>query len=195
MQLLPFIEAAAAAAAASAAAAAVVPFKVDVYEGKVAIQWGEALSFDSSRSIAADDVRVRECDDFEVRGRGAFVARPGGLEKGMCLGQYTGVALNAAEYSARYAARQVDPDYVMRIDADLYLDASAIVGATDAPFHPAFINHARPPACNVIRRCASRRPPVVELFTAEALPQGTELLMDYGEDFWRGREAAEVIPN
>ena len=106
MQLLPFIEAAAAAAAASAAAAAVVPFKVDVYEGKVAIQWGEALSFDSSRSIAADDVRVRECDDFEVRGRGAFVARPGGLEKGMCLGQYTGVALNAAEYSARYAARR-----------------------------------------------------------------------------------------
>ena len=82
----------------------------------------------------------------------------------------------------------------MRIDSDCFVDASAIAAETGAEpeFHPAFINHATGSACNVVRRCASRRPPVVELFTNEAISEGTELLMDYGRDFWRGREAVEL---
>ena len=199
MQLLPFMEAAAAAAAAAAVFTASTPLKIDMYEGKIAIQWGEALSFDADAAIRADDVLVRECDDG-IRGRGAFVSRPGGLERGTCLGQYSGEALSATEFSDRYAGQQREPEYVMRIDNDLFVDASMVVtgsvggdGASRrVSFHPAFINHARSPKCNVIRRCSSRRPPMVELFTAEAVAEGSELLMDYGEGFWRGREAVEI---
>ena len=192
---IPFAAAtAAAAAAATAALASELPLKIDIYNGRVAIQWGEALEFDSSSSaLQSGDVVIRRCDDG-ARGRGAFVCRPGGLQRGKFLGTYTGEILGFRDYESRYAALHREPEYVMRIDSDCFVDASAIAAETGAEpeFHPAFINHATGSACNVVRRCASRRPPVVELFTNEAISEGTELLMDYGRDFWRGREAVEL---
>lgn len=167
--------------------------KVDVYEGKIAVQWGEALTYNTNVCIQPGDIAVRPCEDFR-RGRGSFVTRPSGLESGTFLGCYNGDILSRVEFQTLYVNKGRLPDYVMHIDADMFVDASTVIRSMDPKkFHPACINHAREPQSNVVRRCVSRRPPRVEIFTSRFVSQGDELFMNYGDNFWKGRELDEIL--
>ncbi|KAH8071714.1 hypothetical protein JL721_4216 [Aureococcus anophagefferens] len=133
--------------------------RLSIYDGRVALQWDGA-----ARSFAATKIAA-----------GAF------------LGTYAGDALTGDDYEARYGGAAV-PEYVVRVDGDLYLDGRAAADAET--FTPALLNHGGGDAANVVRYCASRRPPVIDFFAARDVDAGEELLFDYGDQYWAGRADA-----
>ncbi|KAJ8604366.1 hypothetical protein CTAYLR_002562 [Chrysophaeum taylorii] len=151
--------------------------RVDVYEGRVAVQWDVRYFRETAPSLEPASIEVRATGDG--RGRGAFATQA--IPKGTFLGSYEGDILGSSDLLDRYATS--DPEYVIRVDANCFLDGRA--ARRKSSFTPALMNHAT--AANVVRYCSSRRPPVVDFFADAEIPEGDELCFDYGDAFWRGR--------
>ena len=152
--------------------------RVHVYEGKVAVQFDVKYDAETSPLVDLSAIAIRET---QGKGRGAFAAAR--IEKGTFLGSYEGEELDAVAFRERFKAAA--PRYVVRVDADRYLDGEA--RAREAQnFTPALLNHGDRP--NVVRYCVQRRPARVDFFVDEDLEAGTELLVDYGQQYWQGRE-------
>lgn len=162
--------------------------RVDVYEGKVAVQWDVRYDRISAPSLEPGMVEVRDTGD--ERGRGAFATRA--ICAGSFLGAYEGEELSLDELRERYG--DDEPEYVLRVDADLYIDGRDAARSAQN-FTPAHLNHdaTRP---NVVRYCSQRRDPAtVDFFTARDVQPGEELCFDYGPEFWRLRAIKPMQPD
>lgn len=157
--------------------------RVDIYDGKMAVQWDVRYDRRTAPSVEAGAIDVRNTGDG--RGRGAFATRP--IAAGTFLGYYVGEELSREQVESKYLDKQ--PEYVLRIDADLYVDGSA--SARASTFTPAVMNHDDRP--NVVRYCSRRRnPAMVDFFTDRDIETDEELCFDYGAGFWLGREESLI---
>ena len=153
--------------------------RVDFYDGKIAVQFD--VKYDATTAPTLDsEIEIRET----TGGRGAFATRK--IPRGTFLGSYEGDELNATAYRERFADRP--PRYVVRVDADLYLDGEE--RSKNGNFTPALVNHAEDP--NVVRYCSQRRPPKIDFFADRDIESGSELLVDYGPQYWLGREKEKI---
>lgn len=157
--------------------------RLSIYDGRVALQWDVRYRRETAPAAGASAVDVRESPG---KGRGAFAATK--IAAGAFLGTYAGDALTGDDYEERYGGAAAVPEYVVRVDGDLYLDGRAAADAET--FTPALLNHGGGDAANVVRYCASRRPPVIDFFAARDVDAGEELLFDYGDQYWAGRADA-----
>mmetsp|Transcript_10408 Transcript_10408/g.32013 ORF Transcript_10408/g.32013 Transcript_10408/m.32013 type:complete len:299 (-) Transcript_10408:22-918(-) len=156
--------------------------RVHVYGGRLAFQWDVRYRKETAPVVDATALAVREAPG---KGRGVFAAAP--LAAGAFLGSYAGEVLDGDAFAARYGAGAV-PDYVIRVDGDCFVDGRAAAEADD--YSPSLLNHGE--NGNVVRYCATRRPPRVDFFVARDVSEGEELVFDYGERYWRGRDAPVV---
>ena len=157
--------------------------RLSIYDGRAALQWDVRYRRETAPAAGASAVDVRESPG---KGRGAFAATK--IDAGAFLGTYAGDALTGDDYEERYGGAAAVPEYVVRVDGDLYLDGRAAADAET--FTPALLNHGGGDAANVVRYCASRRPPVIDFFAARDVDSGEELLFDYGDQYWAGRDDA-----
>ncbi|KAK9836102.1 hypothetical protein WJX81_001391 [Elliptochloris bilobata] len=153
---------------------------VEFHEGQLHLQWVPT----SGRTCGAEAIQVRPCGD--ECGRGAFALQR--IKRGTCIGEYEGELLDEEHFWARYPSGTAD--YCMRIDRTWTLDALARAG-DDSTFSACFINHSRQ-RWNVRRRIY-RRDRRILLFTARDIAEHEELLLDYGSQFWHGREHQEIL--
>ena len=121
------------------------------------------------------------------RGLGLFATSA--LSDGTWLGEYTGEVLSAAEYEGRYPAE--DAEYVFAASAEHNIDAAS-------PARSGFlryVNHSARPnvMAAVVRVRRVRGGKRVHLYAARDVSAGEELLLDYGEGDWAGREAGECV--
>ena len=142
-----------------------------VYGGRLAFQWDVRYRKETAPVVDATALAVREAPG---KGRGVFAAAP--LAAGAFLGSYAGEVLDGDAFAARYGAGAV-PDYVIRVDGDCFVDGRAAAEADD--YSPSLLNHGE--NGNVVRYCATRRPPRVDFFLARDVGEGEELVFDYGE--------------
>jgi hypothetical protein len=95
--------------------------------------------------------------------------------------EFTGERLTNAELNERYGSDPKDlAPYAIAVDADEFIDAAC------QRCWPAYINHAArgSKACNarfVVHRGR------VRVVATKRIPAGTEILADYGPDYWRRR--------
>ena len=96
--------------------------RLSIYDGRVALQWDVRYRRETAPAAGASAVDVRESPG---KGRGAFAATK--IAAGAFLGTYAGDALTGDDYEARYGGAAAVPEYVVRVDGDLYLDGRAAV--------------------------------------------------------------------
>ena len=80
-------------------------------------------------------------------------------------------------------------DLVIGIDDEWAIDGTPVVHDT-ATFHAVHMNHSRR-RYNVLRY-TSRAERAVRFFAARDILPEEELLIDYGRNYWRGRQALEL---
>ena len=154
--------------------------RLHVYGGRFGAQWDVKFKREAAQRIADDALTVK---DSPGKGRGVFAAQ--GIAEGTFLGSYDGEVLDGAQFARRYGDRDV-PEYVVRIDGDAYIDGK--VAAQGDAYTPALFNDGGARS-NVVRYCATRRPPRVDFFAGRDIRPGEELLFDYGSQYWAGRES------
>ena len=154
--------------------------RLHVYGGRFGAQWDVKFKREAARRVSDDALTVK---DSPGKGRGVFAAQ--GIAEGTFLGSYDGEVLDGAQFARRYGDRDV-PEYVVRIDGDAYIDGRA--AAQGDAYTPALFNDGGARS-NVVRYCATRRPPRVDFFAGRDIRPGEELLFDYGSQYWAGRES------
>ena len=154
--------------------------RLHVYGGRFGAQWDVKFKREAAQRVADDALTVK---DSPGKGRGVFAAQ--GIAEGTYLGSYDGEVLDGEQFDRRYGDRDV-PEYVVRIDGDAYIDGKA--AAQGDAYTPALFNDGGAKA-NVVRYCATRRPPRVDFFAGRDIRPGEELLFDYGSQYWAGRES------
>ena len=122
------------------------------------------------------------CETEDGRGLGAFAA--GRIPRGTCLGDYEGELLDQRQYWDRY--RDGFGAYAIIIDEDWAIDGAAEATAARGQFRNSHINHSSKRS-NVVRRILPDQRRVV-FYTSADIDAGQELLLDYGMNYWRGRE-------
>ena len=90
--------------------------RLHIYGGRFGAQWDVKFKREAARRVADDALTVK---DSPGKGRGVFAAQ--GIAEGTYLGSYDGEVLDGAQFGRRYGDREV-PEYVVRIDADAYLE-------------------------------------------------------------------------
>ena len=158
--------------------------RIHAYEGRIALQWGVKYRREDAATVAPEALELRESPG---KGRGVFAARA--VAEGTFLGSYDGDVLTAEAYEARYSGGGATPEYVVRVDSDCYIDGAR--AAEGDAYTPALFNDGGARA-NVVRFCATRRPPRVDFFASRDIGAGEELLFDYGPQYWAGRDDAPV---
>ena len=148
--------------------------RLHVYGGRFGAQWDVKFKREAARRVADDALTVK---DSPGKGRGVFAAQ--GIAEGTFLGSYDGEFLDGAQFARRYGDRDV-PEYVVRIDGDAYIDGR--VAAQGDAYTPALFNDGGARS-NVVRYCATRRPPRVDFFAGRDIRSGEELLFDYGTQY------------
>uniref|UniRef100_A0A7S3R388 SET domain-containing protein n=1 Tax=Dunaliella tertiolecta TaxID=3047 RepID=A0A7S3R388_DUNTE len=155
-------------------------FQVELHRGKVYFQLLEVPP--TGPPIPAGSVQVRPTGD--VRGNGAFAVVP--IMKGQRICNYEGELIDVADYWERYPSGA--SDYVMRIDDEYALDARDLAPRT-AQFSAVHMNHSRRPN---VGRFYARSEKRVSFYALRDISVGEEITIDYGRDFWMGREDQEV---
>ena len=132
---------------------------------------------------------VAQTDD--KRGRGLFVAQGVVIQQGTYIFDYDGQVLEQPDYDALYPeASGVRADYaigILRPDgSSVYVDAADPSQSNLARY----INHADADAPELNCRAWTQWDPVprVMLYALRDLQSGEELLWNYGEGYWDGRE-------
>jgi hypothetical protein len=150
-----------------------------------------------------------------LKGDGAFFAT-GSTSTGPCvltkhtfLGFYEGdIIQSREELERRYKTTQnMNMNHVMSLDGGVtFLDGRGMA-EDKSRFTPAHLNHAEKgtPECNCLRLLrqdddldsstgtGSDLCSIVAFFTARDISVGEELCIDYGADFWRGRENEKKV--
>lgn len=131
------------------------------------------LGLSSSRPVPSSrraPLRVTVAD-AAGKGRGAFAAEDAAA--GSFVGSYEGRLLSRAESVSLYAGGAKEPEYLFRLEDDLYIDAQ------DSEHWSRFINHAE--HAN-LRLAVDRRR--LDFFAARPIAAGEELCFDYGPEYW-----------
>lgn len=154
--------------------------RIDVYDGKIAVQWDVRYDRDSAPRLASpSSVRIAETRDG--KGRGAFATET--IARGTFLGSYQGEELAAEDVNK-------ESQYVLRVDSGLYIDGRE--AALGDSFTPALMNHCSENP-NVVRYCSRRRNPAqVDFFADRDILKDEELLFDYGPSFWRKEDKVDL---
>lgn len=152
--------------------------RLHVYGGRFGAQWDVKFRRETADRVADDALTVKASPG---KGRGVFATAQ--IAEGTFLGSYDGEVLDGEQFERRYGDRDV-PEYVVRIDSDCYVDGKAAARGGDA-YTPALFNDGK---ANVVRYCATRRPPRVDFFADRDVRAGEELLFDYGSQYWAGRD-------
>ena len=123
------------------------------------------------------------CAPAGAKGRGVFARAP--VASGSLIGRYEGRRLSAEEMAAKYDQRVAPADYVWKVHANLFLDASDRADGN----YLRYVNHADlgDPLINVEPRVVMPLG-AVYYFAARDIAPGEELLVNYGERYWQGRE-------
>lgn len=135
--------------------------------------------------VAAQRSAIDVRETMDGRGFGAFATKP--IEAGACLGDYEGTLLDEKDFWERYDDGV--GEYCITVDERFAIDGveTATRCRANGRFTPAIINHASSPTANVRRVVYPNRRRVV-LFAARDIDIGQELLLNYGVQYWRGRE-------
>lgn len=153
---------------------------LELHKGRLYLQLGVPAS---GPPLQPGSIVTRPTGD--VRGNGAYATTL--IPAGTHIADYMGEQLVNAAFFDRYPDGV--GDYVMAIDRDTVIDATAWVTATDV-FHPVHMNHSRS-RHNVVRYY-ERSKGRVAFFAERDIQPGEELLFSYGADYWRGREHLEL---
>ncbi|KAF5831808.1 hypothetical protein DUNSADRAFT_12554 [Dunaliella salina] len=156
-------------------------FQVELHRGRLYFQLLEVPP--NGPSIPAGAVQVRPTGD--VRGNGAYAVAP--IMKGQRVCDYEGELIDVDEYWERYGPSGTS-DYVMRIDDEYALDATELAPQT-AQFSAVHMNHSRRPN---VGRFYARSENRVSFYALRDISVGEEITIDYGREFWMGREGLEV---
>ena len=159
-----------------------INLSVEVFDSKVYLQWGSPAG-----GTELDDkdshIEVRHTGN-DVKGYGAFAKLC--IPRGTKLGEYEGEVLSKKAFFNRY------PDgfgsHCVAIDCDRVLDGKH-EATKRSDFTPAHINHSRTDF-NVVRQRFPKDGKVV-LYALHDIEPGSELLLNYGSGYWRGREDEE----
>lgn len=156
---------------------------VEVFDGRVYIQWGSPYDGPSLES-PADAIAVQYTGS-DAKGNGAFAKQL--IQAGTRIGEYEGELLTNAEFFQRY--RSGFGSHCVAVDAEHVLDGKE-EAENRSDFTPAHINHSR---ChyNVVRRRDPAHQTVV-FFAQRDIYPGEELLINYGKQYWTGREHEEL---
>ena len=152
----------------------------------------EFYCYESVQSLR-ESISVRQTSDG--RGNGAFATQD--IACGVCLGDYEGELLDLKEFFERYGSESGVGEYCIRIDDDFVIDGRQVViqnkdetceysDMIKASFTPAYINHSAR-RCNVVRKILRKERRVL-MYTSRKVNPGEELLLDYGKQYWKGRE-------
>ena len=135
------------------------------------------------------DARFVIAETTDGRGKGLFVgAEP--IEAGAYLFDYGGRLIEQDEYNARYTVSRtggVQADYAVGMVLDdgrsVYVDAADAAESNLARY----MNHAEPDLANCVAWTVTQPEPRVMLFAGDALAAGSEMVWDYGREYWTDR--------
>ena len=113
------------------------------------------------------------------KGLGVFAEEDAAVER--WVGRYRGTLVTRDETARRYGGRE--PEYLFRLDDDLFLDAQ------DSEHFSRFINHAEDANLR-LSVCVEERH--VDFVAARPISVGDELCFDYGPDYWSAMEADPI---
>jgi uncharacterized glyoxalase superfamily protein PhnB len=120
------------------------------------------------------------------RGRGVVATSP--VPAGAFLGTYEGDLLDTRSFWARHPSGVAD--YTIAVGPAWAIDGERLAQGDSPPYSPCLVNHSarRPNAARVVR-VADR---AVDLYASRDIEPGEEVLFDYGDTYWTGREGAVV---
>ena len=142
---------------------------------------------DLAKNVPLPDSRFRCAPTGDGRGLGLFVAgQP--IESGTYLFDYKGRLREEGEHTKLYPIDTARSNYsvgIMRAD-----ETSVYVDATDPAVSnlARYMNHAEAAVANVVAWTIVEPHPRVIMFAGRALLPGEEMVWDYGQAFWAGRE-------
>lgn len=135
------------------------------------------------RNMVLHFVQVKLAD--AVRGNGAFAVT--NISKGTYICSYEGTLLSEAEFWKRYPKGQAE--YCIDLHNGWLIDAVDRAKDTQT-FSACHMNHSSL-RHNVARR-TDRAQKRVEFYAERDIGQREELLLDYGKQYWKGRESQEL---
>ncbi|CAM9665947.1 unnamed protein product, partial [Phaeothamnion confervicola] len=135
----------------------------------------------ATAAASLESLGAVEVGDAGAKGRGLFARRD--VPAGAYIGPYSGELLREEELAHRYPGGG-RTEYVFEVSGGLYVDASD----PEKSGLTRYVNHSAEPNAEAHIDPEARR---IDFYTSRAVAAGEELLIAYGETFWRASEGGD----